>query len=74
MCVGQWESLVDISNRLNQSTDNEFASQLLPFIIHAQTTLYDQAAARTTNKKRALETRIQQFENWKLTNKKKKSR
>ena len=74
MCVGKWESLVDISNRLNMATDNEFASQLLPFIIFAQTTLYEKAANETTNKKRALDGRIQSFENWKLTNKKKKSR
>lgn len=59
MCVGMWESLVDISNRLNQSTENAFASQLLPFIIFAQTTLYEQAATMTLNKKRALDSRIQ---------------
>ena len=35
MCVGKWESLVDISNRLNMATENLFASQLLPFIIFA---------------------------------------
>ena len=35
MAVSKWESLVDISNRLNNSTTNEFASQLLPFIIYA---------------------------------------
>lgn len=35
MCVGKWESMVDISNRLNTATDNTFASQLLPFIIFA---------------------------------------
>lgn len=74
MCVGKWESLVDISNRLNLATDNAFASQLLPFIIFAQTTLYEKAAGDTTDKKRALDARIQSFENWKLTNKKKKSR
>jgi hypothetical protein len=74
MCVGKWESLVDISNRLNMATDNAYASQLLPFIIFAQTTLYEKAAAETQEKKRALDSRIQEFENWKLTNKKKKSR
>jgi len=26
MCVGKWESLVDISNRLNLATENAFAS------------------------------------------------
>jgi hypothetical protein len=35
MAVSKWESLVDISNRLNSATSNEFASQLLPFIIFA---------------------------------------
>jgi len=74
MCVGKWEPLVDISNRLNMATDNTYASQLLPFIIFAQTTLYEKAAAETQEKKRSLDARIQSFENWKLTNKKKKSR
>lgn len=74
MAVSKWESLVDISNRLNTATNNEFASQLLPFIIYAQTTLYNQAAAQTSDKRKALEVRIQAFENWKLTSKKKRSR
>jgi len=74
MCVGKWESLVDISNRLNMATDNTYAAQLLPFIIFAQTTLYEKAAAETQEKKRSLDARSQSFENWKLTNKKKKSR
>ncbi len=40
------------------ATENLFASQLLPFIIFAQTTLYEKAAAETTDKKRALDTRV----------------
>jgi len=74
MAVSKWESLVDISNRLNTATTNEFAAQLLPFIIYAQTTLYNQAATQTSEKRKALEVRIQAFENWKLTSKKKRSR
>jgi hypothetical protein len=74
MSVQKWESMVDISNRLNSATENAFASQLLPFIIYAQTTLYQQAADTTSDKKRALEQRIQAFENWKATTKKKRSR
>ena len=74
MCVSKWESMVDISNRLNSATENQFASQLLPFIIYAQTTLYQQAADDTAAKKRELDGRIQEFENWKLTSKKKRSR
>ena len=35
MCTSKWESMVDISNRLNFATENQFASQLLPFIIYA---------------------------------------
>lgn len=58
MCVGKWESMVDISNRLNQATDNTFSMQLLPFIINAQTTLYQSAEHRTQDKKRTLESRI----------------
>ena len=65
MCVQKWESMVDISNRLNSATENQFASQLLPFIIHAQTTLFQKAADNTTGKKRALEARINEFEVWK---------
>jgi hypothetical protein len=74
MCVGKWESMVDISNRLNTATDNTFSTQLLPFIIFAQTTLFQGASQRTGDKRRQLESRVQQFENWKLTNKKKRSR
>ena len=74
MCVGKWESMVDISNRLNLSTENSFSTQLLPFIIFAQTTLFKDASEKTKTKKRALDLRISQFENWKLTNKKKRSR
>ena len=35
MSVKRWESLVDLSNRLNQATENTYASYLLPFIIYA---------------------------------------
>lgn len=58
MAVGKWESLVDLSNRLNMATENQFAAQLLPFIIFAQTTLYEKAARETTDKKRQLDSRI----------------
>ena len=54
MGVKQWESLVDLSNRLNDVTLNTYASQLLPFIIYAQTTLYQEAAQRTTAKRHEL--------------------
>jgi len=47
MLVNKWESLVYISNRLNSSTNNEFASQLLPFIIYAQSTLHSDASNKT---------------------------
>jgi len=58
MSVQKWESMVDISNRLNSATENAFASQLLPFIIFAQNTLYQNAAGNTNDKKRELEQRI----------------
>jgi len=74
MAVSKWESLVDISNRLDSATGNEFASQLLPFIIYAQSTLHEEAARKTAEKRKALDVRVQQFENWKLTSKKKRSR
>lgn len=74
MAVQKWESLVDISNRLCSATNNEFASQLLPFIIYAQGTLHEEAARKTAEKRKALEVRVQQFENWKLTGRKKRSR
>jgi len=51
MCLGKWESLVDMSNRLNNASENVFASQLLPFIIFAQTTLFEKAADETKAKK-----------------------
>jgi len=74
MHVERWESLVDLSNGLNKATENHFAAQLLPFIIHAQTTLYEAAASKTQGKRNELDVRVKQFENWKLTNKKKRSR
>ena len=74
MGVKQWESLVDLSNRLNDVTLNHYASGLLPFIIYAQTTLFQEAAGNTSAKRNDLQSRIKQFDNWKLTNKKKRSR
>lgn len=74
MAVSKWESLVNISNRLNIATEYEYAYQLLPFIIFAQSTLHKEAEKNTKEKREALEIRIQQFENWKLTSKKKRSR
>jgi hypothetical protein len=47
MAVSKWESLVNISNRLNIATENEFAYQLLPFIIFAQSTLHKEAEKNT---------------------------
>jgi len=73
MGVKKWESLVDLSNRTNIATENLYASYLLPFIIYAQTTLFDDAAKKTKDKKQELVVREQQFENWKLANKKKLS-
>ena len=40
MSVSKWESMVDLSNRLNKATEMSFATQLLPFIIFAETTLF----------------------------------
>lgn len=74
MGVKRWESLVDLSNRLNIVTVNHYASQLLPFIIYAQTTLYQEAAGKTSGKRNELQARIGAFENWKATSKKKRSR
>jgi len=74
MGVKKWESLVDLSNRLNDVTDKVYASNLLPFIIFAQSTLHAEAASNTTKKRSELSTRIEEFENWKLKNKKKRSR
>jgi hypothetical protein len=59
MGVMKWESLVDISNRINTASENVYASQLLPFIIYAQTTLYDDAAGKTNDKRNELQVRIQ---------------
>ena len=74
MAVSKWESLVDLSNRLNDVTVNTFAQQLLPFIIYAQTTLYQEAALKTLGKRNELQARSLAFEQWKLTSKKKRSR
>ena len=74
MGVKKWESLVDLSNRINTASENTYAQYLLPFIIYAQTTLYESASARTFAKRGDLQVRVTQFENWKSTNKKKRSR
>jgi tetratricopeptide (TPR) repeat protein len=74
MATAKWESLVDVCQRLNAVTQNHFAQQLLPFAIFAQSTLHQGAAVRTQEKRKALEARIQAFEAWKLSSKKKRSR
>jgi len=58
MSVSKWESMVDMSNRLNSATENMFASQLLPFIIFAQSTLFGDASKKTLSKKRDLNSRV----------------
>lgn len=57
MGVKKWESLVDLSNRINTASENTYAQYLLPFIIYAQTTLYEDAAARTLSKRSDLQIR-----------------
>lgn len=46
----------------------------MPFIIYAQTTLFEESSNNTKDKRLELDRRIKAFENWKLTNKKKRSR
>ena len=72
--VEKWESVVDMCKRFNAATNNHFASFLLPFAIHAETTLYQSAAHNTSTKREALRQRVLAFENWKATSKKRKTR
>jgi hypothetical protein len=80
----KWESMVDLadisSKQLNEiypDPDDDMLfllAYLLQFRIYAENNLFNTAHGKTTKTKEDLEARIQQFNHWKATSKKSKSR
>ena len=73
LMVEKWLSLADLCQRFNGRTKNEYGGFLLPFAIYAQTVLYTRSDQATNSKREELKARIEAFEKWSAT-KKKKSR
>ena len=74
MAVEKWETLIEINRRLNAATNNYFAGFLLPFVIHAEKTLFEGGAESSAKKRVELGEVETRFENWKNTHKKKMAR
>lgn len=55
-------------------TQHFFSLEVLPFTVHAQRRLYEQAKEQTLAKIKQLEDRTKEFEDWKVTNKKRRTR
>lgn len=70
----KWEYLQYICFRTNQTTSNFFASTVLPFGIYAERALHERAQKARIDREGDLKKRIEIYENWKATNKKRKSR
>jgi len=73
LMVEKWMSLADLCQRFNNKTDNEYGGFLLPFAIYAQNVLYQRSEKATLDKQEELKNRVEAFEKWAAT-KKKKSR
>jgi hypothetical protein len=69
----KWEYLQYLCFRMNQATANYFASTVLPFGIYAERALYERAQKARSDRENDLKKRIEIYENWKTTNKKRKS-
>ncbi len=72
--VSRWETLIEVNRRFNAATSNYFAGYLLPFVIHAEKTLYEAGAEHSAEKRGELGEVDQKFETWKNTHKKKMAR
>lgn len=66
--------LVEDSKHFCNTSQHYFSLEVLPFTVHAQKKLYEQAKEQTTAKIKQLENRTKAFEEWKATNKKRKTR
>ena len=70
----KWEYLQYLCFRMNSATQQHFAGTVLPFKIYAERALYERAQQARILRERDLETRKEQYEIWKNTTKKRKSR
>lgn len=70
----KWEYLQYICFKTNQVTSNYFAGTVLPFGIYAERALHERAQKARVAREGDLQKRIEIYENWKATNKKRKSR
>ncbi len=73
LMVEKWLSLADLCQRFDARTRNEYGGYLLPFAIYAQGVLHVRSEQSTTAKRDELRARVEAFEKWAAT-KKKKSR
>ena len=73
LVVEKWQSLADLCQRFIKRTGHLYGGVVLPFAIYAQNMLLSKAAGSTNAKKQELKARIEAFEKWSST-KKKKSR
>ena len=73
LTVEKWQSLADLCQRFIAKTQNDFGGFLLPFAIYSQNVLYTRSEQNTIAKRNELQARVEAFEKWAAT-KKKKSR
>lgn len=70
----KWEYLQYLCFRMNIATQNYFAGTVLPFKIYAEKALFERAKNARISKEKDLEIRKENYEIWKNTTKKRKSR
>lgn len=74
LVAGKWEYLQYLCARMNAVTQNYFAGTILPFKIYAERALHERAQESRMSREKDLEARKEQYEVWKSTTKKRKSR
>lgn len=70
----KWEYLQYLCFRMNIATSHYFAGTVLPFGIYAERALHERSQQSRVSRENDLAKRIEMYENWKATNKKRKSR
>lgn len=70
----KWEYLQFISFTMNHTTQHHYAGPILPFKIYAERALYERAKNARLEKEKELHDRIERYETWKMTSKRRKSR
>ena len=66
--------MIAIGRHFCNTTQHFYSQAILPVVGYAQNILFKQAAENTSNKKKELQQKIEEFENWKKNNKKLKTR